>query len=69
MKSEARTAIALFGGAAILVFAVGCGGGVSKSVNNTTTPTPNTTTTTAPSPSNGSEVPSAPGGCIPHLNC
>ncbi len=62
MKSEARTAIALFGGAAILVFAVGCGGGVSKSVNNTTT-------TTAPSPSNGHEVPSAPGGCIPHANC
>jgi hypothetical protein len=38
MKSGARTAIALFGGAAVLVLAVGCGGG-SKSPGSTTTTT------------------------------
>lgn len=58
MKSEARTAIALFRAATTLVFAVGRGGGISKSANDTAT-------TTASSPSHGHEVPSAPGGPRP----
>jgi hypothetical protein len=66
MKSEARMAIALFGGAAILVFAVGCGG---KSASSTTTTTTTTTTTPSVHGDRAPAAPSAPGGCIPHVNC
>ena len=47
MRSGARTAVAVFGGAAMLVLAVGCGGGGNKGPSSTTTPT----TTTTPSSS------------------
>lgn len=79
MKPGARTAIALFGGAAVLVLAVGCGGGKSPSTTTTTTPSSSVTPVSPPSatpggpapsgPSTTGNVPSAPGGCIPHMNC
>ncbi len=68
MKFHARTAIALFG-AALLVLAVGCGGGGGKLLSSTTA------TTTAPSSSVTPMSPSAaapndlPSGCIHRANC
>lgn len=70
MKSRAKTAIALFGGTAILVLAVGCGGGTKSIGSTTTTTTTPSSSVTPPPPTTDHEVPpSAPGGCIPHLNC
>ena len=46
MKSDARTALALFGGAAILALAFGCGGGGKGGPTTTTTTTTSTTSTT-----------------------
>ena len=82
MKSEARTAIALFCGAATLALAVGCGDTAAKSPSGTT---PSTTMVTAGSspaepgdPGNGATgtTPAAEApdgdtdtGCIPGLNC
>lgn len=69
MKSEAKTAIALFGGAAILFVAVGYGGGGSK------LPTGTTATTTAPSSSvmpvslSAASHGDPPSGCIHRANC
>jgi hypothetical protein len=57
MRSEVRTAIALFGGATVLVLAVGCGGGSKGGPTSTTTITTTTTTTTTSS----SSVTSPPG--------
>lgn len=80
MPSQAKTKIALIGGAVIVAFAAGVGGGVLLS--DTTTPAPMATPTSsvapapappttagAPAPSTDGNVPSAPGGCIPHINC
>ncbi len=70
MKPQARTAITLFGGAAILVLAVGCGVGTKSISSTTTTTTTTSTSVTPPPPTTDHEVPpSAPSGCVPHLNC
>jgi DMSO/TMAO reductase YedYZ molybdopterin-dependent catalytic subunit len=79
IKSDPRTAIALFGGATILVLAAGCVGGYGKSKSTTTT-TPTTTTsssvTPAPPPAAtpggpaGGAFPGRPiMGCYIGLNC
>lgn len=78
MPSQAKTKIALVGGAVMVAFGAGVDGVL---LSNTTTPTPiaSPTSTVAPTPAlptseatapatNGN-VPSAPGGCIPHINC
>ena len=62
MKTGARTAIALFGGAAVLALAVGCGGGGGKSASSTTPTTTPTSSSSVPSPS------PTKGGCIGGLN-
>lgn len=66
MRSEVRTAFAVFGGAAMLVLAVGCGGGGNKAPSSTTTPTTTTTpsSSVAPAPSTtpGTETPTGGGG-------
>jgi hypothetical protein len=49
IKSDPRTAIALFGGATILVLAAGCVGGYGRSKSTTTT-TPTTTTSSSVTP-------------------
>jgi hypothetical protein len=66
MKSGARTAIGLFGGAVVLVLAVACGGGGGKPASD-----PTTTDTTNPASSVSSTPPPSPtkGGCIGGLNC
>jgi hypothetical protein len=62
MKSGARTAIGLFGGAVVLVLAVACGnGGKPASDPTTTNPVSSVSSTPAPSPTKG--------GCIGGLNC
>lgn len=48
MKSQTKTAIALFGGAAALVLVVGFGG--SELASNTTTPIATPTSSVAPAP-------------------
>jgi hypothetical protein len=78
MKSHARTAFALLGGAAVLVLAVGCGGsgtGGSTSTTPTTTspslslttgtPTVTTTATSIPGGPTGGGGPGGGGGTIP----
>ena len=80
MPSQAKTKIALVGGALAVAFAAGVGGGVLLS--ETTTPTPIATPTSsvtpapardatpgAPAPSTDSNVPGGSNGCIPHVNC
>jgi|SRR5271166_1779374 len=85
IKSDPRTAIALFGGATILGLAVGCGGGKSPSSTTTTTPTMTTSSSGTPAPPPaatpggpaGGAFPGRPimcyvglnCGCIPHLTC
>jgi hypothetical protein len=62
MKSRARTAIMLFGGAAVLALAVGCAGSGGNSADPTTpSPSPSVASTPSPSPTKG--------GCIGGLNC
>src|ERR1700756_3697789 len=67
MRSEARTVVALFGGAAKLVLAVGCGGG-TKGPSSSTTPmtTPSSSVgpapSTAPGTGGGGTVPGGPTG-------
>ena len=84
MKSQTKTAIALFGGAATLALAIGFGGG-SELTGSTTTPiaTPTSPVTPAPPPTAGPGAPAtqpsrdfdspvdgdAPSGCIHGLNC
>ncbi|MCA2295723.1 hypothetical protein JF735_19125, partial [Mycobacterium avium] len=46
MRSGPRTTIAVFGGAAMLVLAVGCGGGHKGGPSTTSTTTPTTTPST-----------------------
>ncbi len=58
MKSEAKTAIALFGSAAILVLAVGCGDKVLSS-----------TTATMPVSLSAAAHGDPPSGCIHKANC
>src|SRR5262249_42346747 len=67
-----RTAFAVFGGAAMLVLAVGCGGGSNKGPSSTTTPTTTTTTSPAPAPTEtpapgpgGTGGPGGGGGTVP----
>lgn len=66
MKTEARTAFALFGGGAMLVMAVACGGGDNKGPSSSsTTPSSSTTQTTVSStvPSSGAATSETqPGG-------
>jgi hypothetical protein len=62
MKSGARTAIALFGGTAVLALAVGCAGGGGNSAGSTT-PSPSSSVSSTPPPS------PTKGGCIGGLNC
>jgi hypothetical protein len=77
MPSQAKARVALIGGAVTVALAAGVGGVL---LSDTTTPTPIATPTSsvaptppptdgAPAPSTDSNVPSAPGGCIPHINC
>lgn len=77
MPSQARTKIALFTGAATVALAAGVGGVLWS---NTTTAAPLATPTSSvvpappsptpdPAPATDGNVPSAPGGCIPHINC
>ena len=67
MRSEARTVVALFGGAAMLVLAVGCGGG-TKGPSSSTTPMTTPSSSVAPAPSTapgtggGGTVPGGPTG-------
>ncbi len=61
MRSGARTAVAVFGGSAMLVLAVGCGGGGNKGPSSTTTPTTTTTPSSSVVPAPSTE-PGAPGG-------
>lgn len=80
MSSQAKTKIALVGGAVVVAFAAGVGGGVLLGDTTTSAPvaTPTSTvapapapptTAGAPTPSTDGNVPGAPGGCIPHMNC
>jgi hypothetical protein len=69
MKSQTRTAIALFGGAATLAIAVGVGIGDGGSISSATPATP-----TQPAPSSvvapaSSPQADAPNGCIHGANC
>lgn len=69
MKSETRTVIALFGGAATLAIAVGFGIGDGQSISSatpTTTPGPAPSSVVAPALSPQAD---APEGCIPGGNC
>ncbi len=82
MKSRARTAVTLFGGATIVTLAVGVGG-YGELSSSTTTPiaTPTSSVTPVPPATPGPEAPATgqpgrgfggPGGdtgCIPHINC
>lgn len=75
MKSRARTAIAMFGGAAVLFSAVGCGVGAKSTGSTTTTTTTTTTPSSSSVPTNSPPTdshegpPGPPSGCVPHLNC
>ena len=67
MNSQARQAIALFGGAAVFVLAFGFGGGSGNLASNT--PTTTLASSSAPSaPTADSDAPNDT-GCIPGANC
>ncbi len=80
MKSRARTTLAVFGGAAVLMLAIGFGAGSSLH-NGATIPIATPTSSVLPTPpaAPGATTPAettrpfqAPGGsngCIPHVNC
>nr|BBX76721.1 hypothetical protein MFLOJ_05080 [Mycobacterium florentinum] len=73
MRTQARTAVAVFGGAAMLVVTVGCAGGNKAPSSTTTTTTTTTGTTSGVAPSTapdtgsptGSGGPGGGGGTVP----
>lgn len=78
MKSRARTAVVLFGGATMLTLAVGFGSygelhtGTTKPVADPTssvTPTPPPTATAPGETTRPFQAPGGSNGCIPHVNC
>lgn len=81
MKSRAKVAIALFGGATMLVLAAGFSGGSELGSSTKPIATPTSSVTPAPSPtatpgapatgepSRPFEGPGGINGCIPHVNC
>lgn len=84
MQSQAKTKIALAGGAVMVALAAGIGGGVLlgdaaaprtiATPASSVAPTPSPTTTGAPASGSPGRDFNAPGGgadngCIPHANC
>ena len=81
MPSQAKTKVALAGGAVMVALAAGVGGGVllgdATTAKTLATPTSSVAPTPPPTPAPGSPTRdfNAPGngggdtGCIPHVNC
>jgi hypothetical protein len=67
MRSEARTAFAVFGGAAMLVLTVGCGGGGSIPGGPTGSGGPDGGGGTIPGVGGGGGGPGGGGGCIGNI--